>query len=55
MPGDKDWDDMTADEKADILRLQLDNVVDRTNRAFNRYRRRIAAIEAKLQKSHSDP
>ncbi len=42
---DKDWDDMTADEKADSLRWQLDRFINHVNSVLTRMDQRLDAIE----------
>ena len=50
----KDWDDMTADDKADRLRKQIERMANQINAGFSRIQHRVSAIEADLKKQPAD-
>jgi len=52
---DKEWDEMSPDEKANELRGQIESIAAQVNAALGRVNRRVSAIEADLKQSRPDP
>jgi hypothetical protein len=51
---EKEWKDMTADEKVDRLNAMLDSILDQQNALNHKLFRRIEALEAKASQSEKD-
>jgi hypothetical protein len=45
---EKDWKDMTADEKANKLSSMLDGTINQVNQVFMNLHRRVDTLEARI-------
>lgn len=46
MPNHEHWEDLTADEKADLLRVEIDRITRDLAARLSRLANRVSAIEA---------